>query len=147
MKASGSFSAFSASASSFTQVKGFTTIYYGIIYRVVRSIYFYWQKPPNHSRRALFCGARAALENDEPGLDPDLKTALVADLMRARRAVGSALKAGDKEDEVKSRQDVDAVKHALGERGAVWWQDGAPDFNRHMVMTTPYADWFAQLSQ
>jgi hypothetical protein len=31
----------------------------------------------------------------------------------------------------------DAAKVALGERGPVWWDDGAPGFNRHLVRTTP----------
>ena len=46
----------------------------------------------------------------------------------------------------KARADVDAAKRALGERGPVWWDDGAPDYNRKMVRSTPYADWFAMLS-
>ena len=44
-----------------------------------------------------------------------------------------------------ARKRVDAAKHALGERGPVWWTDGAPDCNRHMAKNTPYAEWFAQL--
>jgi hypothetical protein len=32
------------------------------------------------------------------------------------------------------------------ERGPVWWDDGAPDFNRRMVRNSPYADWFAELA-
>jgi len=40
---------------------------------------------------------------------------------------------------------VDAAKHALGERGPVWWTDGAPDFNRRLVANTPYAAWYAAL--
>ena len=28
----------------------------------------------------------------------------------------------------------------------MWWTDGAPDYNRHMVRNTPYADWFATIS-
>jgi hypothetical protein len=31
----------------------------------------------------------------------------------------------------------------LGERGPVWWDDGAPDLTRHLARTTGYADWFA----
>jgi hypothetical protein len=38
---------------------------------------------------------------------------------------------------------VDVAKRALGERGPVWWDDGAPDYNRHMARNTPYAAWFA----
>jgi hypothetical protein len=43
-------------------------------------------------------------------------------------------------------QRVDHAKRALGERGPVWWTDGAPDLNRHMARTTPYAAWFAELA-
>jgi hypothetical protein len=38
------------------------------------------------------------------------------------------------------------VKEALGERGPVWWTDGAPDFNRKLVKNTPYADWHAAIA-
>lgn len=41
---------------------------------------------------------------------------------------------------------VQAAKVALGERGPVWWTDGAPDENRHMAKNTRYADWFAAVS-
>ena len=40
---------------------------------------------------------------------------------------------------------VDDAKVALGERGPVWWTDGEPDLNRHLVKNTPYAAWFAKL--
>jgi hypothetical protein len=29
----------------------------------------------------------------------------------------------------------------------VWWKDGAPDFNRHALKNTPYADWYAGLKR
>jgi hypothetical protein len=45
-----------------------------------------------------------------------------------------------------ARATVDAAKTALGERGPVWWTDGAPDFNRHMARTTPYADWYGMIA-
>nr|WP_244496706.1 hypothetical protein [Aureimonas ureilytica] len=44
-----------------------------------------------------------------------------------------------------ARQAVDRAKRALGERGPVWWSDGAPDLNRRLVRNTPYADWYAGL--
>ena len=37
------------------------------------------------------------------------------------------------------------AKVGLGERGPVWWGDGAPDYNRHLAKNTPYAEWFAGL--
>jgi hypothetical protein len=80
-----------------------------------------------------------------PDLDPATRQALVDRLMRARRQVGVAKKAGDPVLERQARDEVDAAKHALGERGPVWWTDGAPDYNRRMVANTPYADWYAAL--
>lgn len=80
-----------------------------------------------------------------PALAPDVRQHLVDELMRARRQVGVAVKAGDKEAERAARAAVDAAKRGLGERGPVWWTDGAPDFNRRMVANTPYADWYAAL--
>jgi hypothetical protein len=40
------------------------------------------------------------------------------------------------------RRTIVSLKRALGERGPVWWNDGSPDFNRHLVKNTPYAPWF-----
>lgn len=80
-----------------------------------------------------------------PALLPDVRAALVLDLMAARRAVGVALRAGDVAALAEARAAVDRAKHALGERGPVWWTDGAPDLNRRMARNTPYADWFAGL--
>lgn len=54
---------------------------------------------------------------------------------------------GDAEAQERARQRVDATKQALGERGAAWWDDGAPDWNRHMVSNTPYSEWFVDLSE
>lgn len=67
---------------------------------------------------------------------------LVVALMAARRAVAAARRAG--QDEAEAHAAVDALKVGLGERGPVWWDDGAPDLNRHMARTTPYATWFAE---
>jgi len=63
----------------------------------------------------------------------------VAQLMDARRAVGAALRADDAVAERAARKQVHEAKVALGERGPVWWDDGAPDYNRHLVKNTPYA--------
>lgn len=78
---------------------------------------------------------------------PDLSEAererLVHDLMDARRAVGAGKRAGDDAAVAAARKAVDAAKVALGERGPVWWDDGAPDYNRRKVENTPYAGWWA----
>lgn len=80
-----------------------------------------------------------------PDLDPAQRQALVNALMQARRQVGVAKKAADPEAERRARAAVDDAKRGLGERGPVWWHDGAPDFNRKLVANTPYADWYAAL--
>lgn len=74
-----------------------------------------------------------------PALSRAERDRLTRDLMAARRAVGTAIKAGDKAAEREARKWVDQAKHALGERGPVWWGDGAPDYGRMLVRNTPYA--------
>jgi hypothetical protein len=81
-----------------------------------------------------------------PSLPFKTRERLVAELMQARRAKGEAMRNGDAVGREAARQSVDEAKHLLGERGPVWWEDGAPDWNRHMVVNTPYADWFINLS-
>jgi hypothetical protein len=80
-----------------------------------------------------------------PHLAPEERERLVKRLMDARREVGLAKRAGDVIAERAARSQVDAAKRDLGERGPVWWTDGAPDFNRRMAVNTPYADWYAAI--
>jgi hypothetical protein len=80
-----------------------------------------------------------------PLLSEALRLELVGELMTARRAVGVAGKDGNPKAVALARQDVDRAKRALGERGPVWWTDGAPDLNRRMAMNTIYADWYTAL--
>ena len=79
-----------------------------------------------------------------PALPPERHAVLVAALMDARRAVRAAR--GKPVALAAARAAVDAAKIGLGERGAPWWDDGASDLNRSMARNTPYADWFAALS-
>jgi hypothetical protein len=80
-----------------------------------------------------------------PALDPGERQGLVDRLMAARRQVGAAKRAGDRDAGRHARAAVDEAKRALGERGPVWWLDGAPDYNRKLVANTPYAAWYAAL--
>ncbi len=79
----------------------------------------------------------------DPRLPEAERSARVAALMTARRAVAAARRRHDAAAEAQAHAAVDAAKIALGERGPVWWTDGAPDLNRHMARNTPYAAWFA----
>lgn len=74
-----------------------------------------------------------------PDLADEERQRLVDALMRARRAVRDA---GDDTAMRKARDAVQSAKVALGERGPVWWDDGAPDLNRRRIENTPYAEWW-----
>ncbi|WP_337739690.1 hypothetical protein [Agrobacterium vitis] len=76
-----------------------------------------------------------------PSLDESNRVDLVSELMAARRAVRDAK--GEKEATATAPKRVDDAKTALGERGPVWWDDGAPDCNRKPARNTPHADWLA----
>jgi len=78
-----------------------------------------------------------------PHLAEPQRQALVDRLMTARRGVARALKHKDRDGLAAARAEVQAAKLGLGERGPVWWTDGAPDLNRRLARTTPYADWYA----
>jgi len=80
-----------------------------------------------------------------PNLLSAARSAFVSELMAARSAVRSAKLAGDQAAEAAAHHKVDAAKRKLGERGPVWWSDGSPDLNRHMVKNTPYAAWYSDL--
>ena len=77
-----------------------------------------------------------------PVLTEAERARLTSALMKARRAVGVARTHGNPGALAKAGLAVNEAKIDLGERGPVWWKDGAPDFNRHMARTTPYADWY-----
>lgn len=80
-----------------------------------------------------------------PELAANERECLVRQLMAARRAVRMAK--GNAEKLRQARADVDCAKRALGERGPVWWTDGAPDYNRHLAKNTPYAEWHAAVTR
>ena len=61
----------------------------------------------------------------DPSIPETERARLVSELMRARRDVGRALRAGDAEAEREARARVHAAKVALGERGEKWWEKGA----------------------
>ena len=78
-----------------------------------------------------------------PQLAAEEQASLVAELMGARRAVRGA---NNNAELASARARVHSAKIALGERGPIWWDDGAPDLNRHLVTKTGYAEWWANRS-
>lgn len=81
-----------------------------------------------------------------PGLNEVERQHWVNALMDARRMVKAAKAAADPSRMQAARAAVDTAKVALGERGPVWWTDGAPDYNRCQAKNTPYAAWYAALT-
>jgi uncharacterized protein len=58
----------------------------------------------------------------DPAIPEDVAAVLRRELMGARRAVGAALRAGDRQAERVARDRVHQAKVALGERGTPWWE-------------------------
>lgn len=80
----------------------------------------------------------------DPRLSDSERRKHVKALMQARMAV----KRAQTDDAMQNaRAAVDAAKRALGERGPVWWDDGAEPMDRMKPANTPYADWWAGLSE
>ena len=78
----------------------------------------------------------------DPSLPEAKRRAAVKALMQARRAVQLA---DTPEDTRTARAAVDAAKRRLGERGPVWWEDGAPDEGGRHPANSSYAGWWAEL--
>ncbi|WP_299648687.1 hypothetical protein [uncultured Jannaschia sp.] len=78
----------------------------------------------------------------DPSLSEADRDAAVRELMAARRAVRDA---GNASETRAARDRVQAAKERLGERGPVWWDDGAPDVTRHAPWNTDYAEWWDAL--
>jgi hypothetical protein len=77
-----------------------------------------------------------------PRLPDELRQTLVARLMHLRRALRGQ---GNIQDgNAALRAELHEIKVKLGERGPVWWSDGQPDWNRHLIKNTPYGPWFAE---
>jgi hypothetical protein len=61
----------------------------------------------------------------DPNLTPAKASAMIGELMKAQSAVRSAKLAGSPIEEAAAHRAFDLVKRELGERGPVWWTDGA----------------------
>lgn len=80
----------------------------------------------------------------DPRLGDAERRAAVKALMQARRDVGRAV---DEVETRAARARVDAAKRRLGERGPVWWDDGAADEGGKAPWNSSYADWWAGLAE
>ncbi len=80
-----------------------------------------------------------------PALRAEAKVKYMRDMLNGRRALKAAKASGDETAINAARKLVARAQVGLGERGPVWWADGAPDLNRTLAKNSPYADWFARL--
>jgi hypothetical protein len=80
-----------------------------------------------------------------PTLASEAKIRHLRELLNGRRALNAAKAAGDEEAITAARRMIAGAQVGLGERGNVWWKDGAPDFNRTLARNSPYAEWFARV--
>ena len=80
-----------------------------------------------------------------PSLPAEAKVSYMRELLNGRRALKAAKTAGDEAAIAAARASWSRdAQVGLGERGTVWWKDGAPDLNRTLAKNSPYADWFAR---
>ena len=80
-----------------------------------------------------------------PSLPAQAKVRHMRDLLNGRRALKAAKNAVDEAAIAAARAVIREAEVGLGERGPVWWRDGAPDLNRYLVKNTPYADWYSSV--
>ncbi len=83
----------------------------------------------------------------DPRLNETDRQRHVNALMDARRAVKSAKQQNDEQALRQARENVQAAKEALGERGPVWWEDNAPDETGKAPHNSSYAEWWTQLGE
>ena len=79
-----------------------------------------------------------------PALPESERRAQIKALMKGRNGVRLAT---NDEELRAARAMVHEAKVALGERGPVWWTDGAPDENRKAPWNSSYAAWWEGLTE
>lgn len=102
------------------------------------------RRPTTPDGRYFIVGGRL-WRSTNPAIPEAKRHQLVGELMNARRAVRDAKRGSGGLRAARAR--VDSAKVALGERGPVWWEDGAPDWNCHLAKNTPYAEWAGKLKR
>ncbi|MDA9918458.1 hypothetical protein N9D37_01035 [Erythrobacter sp.] len=77
----------------------------------------------------------------DPNLSEDWRESLMSDLGKARALVKNTR--GDTDGLAAARRKVHTAKIGLGERGPVWWTDGALDQTGKAPNNSTYSDWWA----
>jgi hypothetical protein len=103
------------------------------------------RKDRPHTPDGRYFVARGKLRRcTNPHLPDTQRRRLIKQLMQARMA---ARNAEADTDITEANEAVAATKVALGESGAVWWEDDAPDYSGLEPVDTPYAQWWHALSK
>ncbi|MGM0832926.1 MAG: hypothetical protein ACQEUK_08830 [Pseudomonadota bacterium] len=103
-------------------------------------------KYPHTPDGPYFVAKNRLWRSTDPRLSDDEKRTHIKALMKARRAVRSAQQQNDEIALRQAREAVQSAKELLGERGPVWWQDGAPDESGLAPHNSSYAEWWASHS-
>jgi len=92
------------------------------------------RKDRPHTPDGRYLVSRGILKRcTNPELDDSTRRKAIKSLMQARMS--------------RDAEAVLAAKIILGEAGAVWWDDGAPDFSGTRPEASPYTEWWASLSE
>ena len=106
------------------------------------------EDPPARTPDGRYFVVRGRLwRSTNPSLPENERQQLTRDLMRCRARIGRAKRMGDSRTMRMARRKLHQIKVALGERGAVWWTDGTPDYNRYLVKNSPYRNWYDGLQR
>lgn len=89
---------------------------------------------PDDDRYLVVDGRR--WRRTDPQVPEALRSELVRELMRARRAVKAGLAEGDEDAVAVARAAVHDAKVALGERGEPWWEEPSPEGGRERDAAT-----------
>ena len=103
------------------------------------------RKDHPHTPDVRYFVARGELRRcTNPSLTDTERRKLIKQMMQARMASRNVQ---NESDLAEARAAVHIAKVALGERGPVWWNDGAPDYSGADPAETPYAIWWATVSR
>lgn len=103
-----------------------------------------WKSHPATPDGRYFASKGKLWRKTDPRLDDSERRAAIKTMMKARRDIAQAATPAEEQD---ARARIDAAKTQLGERGPVWWDDGAPDESGLMPDKSSYADWWAGLTE
>ena len=89
------------------------------------------------------CCARREVSRDDGSLQAGIHACVPGGVGRVLDQRAVQVRRAVLPPDLAARKIIANAQAGLGERGKVWWKDGAPDLNRTLAKNSPYADWFA----